>query len=298
VDRSQKPEYETLPAFRNFLKELRHWYTDRQAEDVCIVIPQTEMLAHPVRAKKAVKTSIQAMESFCGVPVRTIGEYSLKDIDKPRLIIIPSAGMFKQKSWESLIKAVEKGAVLLVTGTINKNERGSSVDRLSRFGIEVNIREVSETERIIIFGTECNLEYGHNDSNIEMAVVAGMTGQIKTQSVGDGKLVYAPLPFELSATPEPAAVLYNYALKQAVVDPPCICALHDPLIQVRPLILPKAILYCIMSDSEKESVLSITDSFGGHSYTLLLSARQSGMFLTKRDDGSVISAYNCEADKD
>jgi hypothetical protein len=289
VDRSQKPEYGVIPEFRNFLKELRRWYVSRSPEDVCVVVPQTMLLAHPERGLRAVRAAMRVMEYRCGMPVRTVGEYGLAGIGKPRMIVIPSVDAFSEKSWEGILKAVNGGATLLVTGSFTRDEHGVHTDRLGRLGINVHVTEAAEVERLIVFGIEQELTF--DMPGIEKGVVAGTTGQIKTQSLGEGFLIYAPLPFELSTRIEPVAALYRYALSQAAMEPPCVVSPADLRIFARPLYFAKAVLYSLMSSVDEDRDITLADSHTGHSYEVSLPERGSALFIVSRNNGEIIATF-------
>lgn len=294
-DRTPKSEFEIIPTMREFQRKLRTSHIEPQPEDICIVIPQAGILSHPEITSMVTSNSIRTMQSHCGIPVRVLGEDSLKHLGTPRMIILPSPGLIGREAWKASIKAAESGCTLLVTGPVDDVYKENTADRLSKLGIQVQVKEIAEIEKLIIFGAQYELNFGRNAPFLRKAVVAGTLGQIKNQPIGDGKIIYTGLPFEAALNSEPMIALYEYAVIQAAVKPPSTIEPADPGIALRSRFFKKAILYTMISELDVDKEFTLGNSLTAHTYIVNIPARRSVMLLTNRDTGSIIAQYGGEA---
>jgi hypothetical protein len=231
------------------------------------------------------------MSYHLGIPTRAIGENTLENLGKPKLIVLPSPGMLSQGSWDALIRAVEAGSTMLVTGPIDWDEHRQPVERLSKLGIEASMQPVAGEEEAIIFGSEYRVSFGGDKiGRVDKAVLGGLGGTIRTEQIGAGKLVYAALPFELADNIEPTIALYQFALKQAVIQPPFSIETLDPGVLIRPLIFKDAILYSLVSETDADKELSFADNATGKALKVNVPAQRAVMFLLARD-GRVLAQY-------
>ena len=296
ADRTVKPELEILLPMATFWREARQHLTKRgeprssgrKPENVCMVIPHSNMFSVRNHASVATRACVRVMHYHCDVPMRAVGEYTLENLGDCRLILLPSPRTLSQQAWDKLIKAVEGGAVLLVTGPIDWDEYWRPVQRI---GNENAVAPVTREEDCIIFGTEHRLIFSEEKVNrIDKAVGGGQSGFVKAEAKGDGKLIFTPLPFELADNVEPVAALYQYALKQAGIEPPFRVDKADPGILIRPQFFEETVLYSIVSETDASKEFALTDSFSQKTLNIKLAAQRALMFLLGKD-GKVLAQY-------
>lgn len=299
TDLSIKSELDMIPKFAEFIKDAKPYLSDRQPEDVCMVIPQSLMMYMPAIANEATRSCVRLMHHNCGTPMRAIGEYPLQKLDKPRLILLPSAGMLRQDAWNQLLKAVDEGATLLVTGPIENDEYGHQVERLSQFGLKAKAEPSGNEEKAIILGTEYKLSFSENKNGMpEKAVFEGLGGSIRIEHHGAGKIIFAAFPFELADNKEPAEALYKFALRQAGIQPMFNLNVSDPQVLVRPQVFKRAIFYSIISGANSDRELELVDSLIGGALTIKLPAYRAVMFVINRADGRILAQYGDGVTKD
>lgn len=73
--------------------------------------------------------------------------------------------------------------------------------------------EIGGVQYLLDFRKECG--FGEVQNVLKMAIRAGGNVGIKEYSIGEGKIIYCPLPLELAADTEAACALYQYAIKVA-----------------------------------------------------------------------------------
>ena len=296
ADLTVKPELEILAPMANFWRTARQSLTKRgeprssgrKQENICMVITHSNMFSVRNHASAATRACVRAMHYYCGAPMRAVGEYALENLGDCRLILLPSARTLSQQAWDKLMKAVQGGATMLVTGPIDWDEYWRPVDRLRNDGA---VAPVTREESVIVFGNEHRLSFGGEKVNrIDKAVVGGQSGFVKCEEIGDGKLIFAPLPFELADNVEPTVGLYEYALKQAGIEKPFNVEKADPGILIRPQFYEETILYSIVSETGADKEFKLTDSLTGKTLDIKLPAQRALMFLLHKD-GRVLAQY-------
>ncbi|MBP6964331.1 MAG: hypothetical protein KBC96_07995 [Armatimonadetes bacterium] len=285
-------EMDIIRPLSDFLKQARRHMIDRRPEETCMVIPHSSLFSNRDTATLSSRVCARVMSYHLDIPMRAVGEYALENLGNPPLIVLPSPHRLSQDAWETILRSVEAGSTLLVTGTVNFDEHHQPVDRLARFGIESDTRQVAREEEAIIFGTEHRVSYVDNRiARVDRAVLGGKGGSVRTEKVGSGKLVYCALPIELADNIEPTIALYRFALKQAVVQPPFLTETPDPGVLIRPLFFKDAILYCFVSETDSDKDLSLTDNATGKTIIVTVPAYRALMLLIGRQDGKVLARY-------
>lgn len=288
ADLTRKLELDVVRPLVAFLKEARGHFIDRKPEDACTVIPHS---AGSDSTTSAARKSVRLMSYHLGIPTRTARECALRDLGKPKLVVLPSPGVLSQAAWEALISAVEAGSTMLVTGPIDRDEQRQPVDRLSRLGIEAVTQPVAGEEAAIIFGSEYRVSFGgDNVACVDKAVLGGLGGTVRTVQIGAGKLVFCGLPVELADNIEPATALYQFALKQAVLQSPFSIETADPDVLIRPTFFKDAVLYSLVSETDIDKELVFTDNATGKTLQVKIPAHRGVMFLLGRD-GRLLAQY-------
>lgn len=292
ADLTCTPNMDIIGPLSDFLKKARNYMVDRQPEDVCMVIPGPSVFFESGTATAVTRACVRVMSRYLGIPMRTAGEYALDDLGTPSLIILPSPRVLSQPAWETMLRSVEAGSALLVTGPINFDEYQRPVDRLGSFGIEAKTQPVVSDEEAIILGTEYHVSFGgEKTSHVRKAVLLGRGGSIRTEQIGSGKLIYCTLPVELADNDEPMIALYRFALKQAILQPPFTTELLEPGVFVRPVFFRDAILYSFVSETSPDKELTFTDNATCTAFTASIPAQGAAMLLVSRQDGTVLARY-------
>lgn len=290
-DLTRKRELDVVRPMVAFLKEARPHFIDRKPESACVVIPDSAVSSAHDPTTLAARTCVRLMSYHLGIPTRTVGEHSTENLGKPKLIVLPSPGRLSQGAWETLMGAVEAGSTMLVTGPIDQDEQQQPVGRLSKLGIEAVTQPVACEEEAIIFGSEYRVSFGGDKiPHIDKSVLGGLGGTVRTVQAGAGKLVYCALPVELADNIEPTIAIYQFALKQAVLQPPFSIDEIDPGVLIRPMLFKDAALYSLVSETDADRELSFTDLATQRTLKVNVPARRAVMFVLGRD-GRVLAQY-------
>lgn len=284
-DGSRKPELDSLRVIAEFARGL-HDLGPREAEPVLMVIPHSYMFSIRNRATEATQRCVRAMCYNCRIAMSGCSEYALDRLDYvPRLIVVPAPRVLTDGAWQRLTALAEAGATLLVTGPIDADEHWLPAPRLARFGIEAAIGPVAQEEQLEIDGGTYDVSFRGDDlQRVEKATVPGRApARVHAFPLGDGALVWSPLPVELAHQVETTVALYRFALSRAGVEP--LFQLSDPApgVLVYPAQFRNALLLGVVSELGHRTTVTI-DARGSEPTTVTLAPGRATMLLARRNE--------------
>lgn len=131
ADGTEKPELDSFRSIAKFVQENAERFADRKLEEVCLVIPHSSVFMTRGFGDVATRRAVRTLETTMGVPVRAVSEYFVEDIGSPKLIILPAPNALRQACWERVLQCVAEGAILVVTGVIDRDEYLRPVPRIA-----------------------------------------------------------------------------------------------------------------------------------------------------------------------
>jgi hypothetical protein len=223
ADGTAKPEIEPFVRAASFLRAHRERFAGRALEDVAVIVPQSHVFSIRDQATAATQRAVRSLEYDLRVPVRIINEYATADLRRgARLLVLPSARILTESAWIALLAAVEGGSTLIVTGPIDRDEYERPVSRLASLGIHADARPVAPENRLRVDATtEIRVPFrGGKLERLERAVVnGGAPARVQRLRRGKGKIIWCPLPVELSDDDRAPSAVYRAALRVAGIRP-------------------------------------------------------------------------------
>jgi hypothetical protein len=294
TDGTKKPEFDSLKGLAAFVAEHMHDLGARQVEPALMMIPHSYMFSVRNRATEATQRCVRAMSYDCGIAMNGCSEYALDRLDYlPHLIVAPSPRVLTQVGAGRLFELAEAGATVLITGPIDSDEHWLPSPRMHGFGISVSQRPVSQQEYLDIDGTLFDLSFrGDKLQRVEKAVVAGeSTAKVHTIPVGNGSILWSPLPVELAHQVEPTTALYRFALAHAGIKPVFRTNNPNSGILLYPAVFENAVLYGIVSELGSPYELSFAHRETGTDVAIGLPAQRAALTLIDRRGGRVLGNY-------
>jgi hypothetical protein len=299
ADGTARPELGPFTEAARFLREHASRLHDRQAEDVVLLVPHSQMFSVRSFATEATQRAVRALTNHLHMPVRAAGEYALDDtLGSPRLIVAPAPRVLNEHAWQALLASVDGGATLLVTGIIDADERWLPAQRSATLGLPAASRPVAGTEAVEIGGQIWALDYrGEKLERLETAVVASQgLAVVHAIARGRGTVLWAPLPVELAESIAPTVALYSMALARAGVRAPVSVAGADAGAFVGSATFADAVLVALASESGRDSEVRVslprsdgTPPKGAPGVAVRLPAGRAVLMLFDRRSGSLIA---------
>lgn len=297
-DGTHKPELNVVEGISNFFRKAEQFMGNRKLEDVCVIIPYSHRygeLPHVPRvlAPEPSMTAIRVLCYQCKAPAYCVGEQHIdEDENIPKLIVLPSAQMLDQSAWTNLLKKVQGGSTLLVTGAPIFDANLRPAPRTKDFGVDAweQYRFVAREEYMTLNGKEYRLEFPDwKTKAYKKAILCGGSteqGGVITTGYGSGKIIYCPLPVEGSSELEPIKALYEYAMAEAGIRP--LLAEASPSVLVRPIVFDQATLYCLVNDSSRQQTAKIHHKSA--QFTVNLEPQRAAMAMIDQE-GRLIASY-------
>jgi hypothetical protein len=263
ADLTARPELKPSAAIAHFLEAHAARLASRQAEDVVLLVPQSHVLSVRDYGTEATRRAVRALYYHLHVPVRAVGEYQAEDaLGTPKAIIAPSPVVIGDRAWTALLAAVERGATLVLTGPLERDEYWRPAARLARLGLESTIAPVASSEPIDIGGQVFNAGFrGDKLEKVEKAVATGaattQAASIVTARHGKGTVIWSPLPLELAESVESTAAFYQAGLAQAGVSAPISISPADPGMFAGTSRFADTLLVALASESSRDRTVEI-----------------------------------------
>ena len=291
-DGSAKIWQTMLRGMGRFAERAAPWATALVEPETAIVLPQSYQLSnHNPLALEAQQKCVRALYHYVRAEAYVVGEYQIELLGNPKLIILPSPFGLVPEAWRAIRGKVEAGATLLVTGLFDGDAHFHPTGRASEIGLEYERGLLQIREQLLRWPAgEARLIYsGDKTVFLDRAILPGGATWAE-KAVGQGKVLFSPLPLELNDNLEALGEVYRYALKTAGVAPTYSAGGLDAGILVCPTRFPHATLYVLTSESEQLSV-SFRDLRSGKQFAGTLDPSRAAMLLVG-EDGALLASYN------
>lgn len=201
ADGTEKPEMEAFRGVAAFMRKNAKLMTGRRQEEAVVVIPHSNHFSVRNYSDGATRRAVRILEYDLGIAVRCVSELRMHDVGDPKLIVLPSARTLTEECWQALLRAVDQGATLLVTGFVEADEFWRPVERLGLFGLQISLAPVARQETVVLAGQVSGALFGADKiARVQKAIVNGESAQrLHILDKGKGRLVYCGLPVELSS---------------------------------------------------------------------------------------------------
>ncbi|MFY9937755.1 MAG: hypothetical protein WAK33_12825, partial [Silvibacterium sp.] len=253
-DGTEKPEAEVLSAFAAFAAKSPASFTHIAAPQVAMVTSQALLYSGMYElALDTQKRALRALAYYDHTPFRFVAENRVADLGSPKLVILPASQALGDEAWTALMKYVEGGGTLLVSGPVQRNEHWQFVDRLGALGVKARVETLAVRQSELKLGDEPPIQVSFPTlvQQLPIEVMRFADGKsVETITHGSGHILWAQDPVEFSEDYEPTAALYRYALKFAGVAPSLReIAPLSPAVLAFPTVLDDAVLYSFSNES-------------------------------------------------
>ncbi|MFC5651865.1 beta-galactosidase [Paenibacillus solisilvae] len=303
ADGTEKPEADVSYAFGRFMAEIRDLFQERELEEIAAIFPYSNDFSNRKLAFEATTRMTRVMAYQLNMPFRGASEYHLDALEAnpAKLIILPSAHNIDDAAWEKLMHIVSHtGATLLASGPLGINAYWKETDRLTGLLGESELHNVRREEILNLQGTEIPVSFSHRKiaeaSKEVRSARHGASGAIGDAVVdipiGQGRLIWSPLPIELNERSESVAELYRYALAAADCGSGLEWVQGGGIAGVygRKLKFKEGFLYIFVSEYAWDVPIEVKDTHSGKSYAFVLEKERSVLFAAD-SEGGLLAVY-------
>ncbi|MEK3881709.1 beta-galactosidase [Paenibacillus sp. PL2-23] len=306
ADGTEKPEADVSYLFGAFMEQIQNLFGDREAEETAVVFPYSNDFSNRKLAFDATAMATRVLGYRLKTPVRGVSEYHLDDLrTRPaKLIIVPSPHNFDTEAFAKLTDIVSKtGATLLWTGPISLDPYWRSEERLPELLGGLRQDNVRREERLWLplspekLAVDVSFAARRIAETLKEAPAGASSAgdDIVETALGQGRLLWCPLPVELNERAEAVETLYRYALETSGVNRELLWLEGGELPGVygRKLRFGGGSLLLFVSECGFDANVRVEDPHTGAVYAFQLEKERSVMFAVDAA-GAVTAVYRPE----
>lgn len=312
ADRMWKPELAVFQRYARFLQRHAALFRGMEPEETVVVVPHSQIFSGRDLATAATQRAVRTLEYELGLPVRAVAEHALAAMfppaapatpeaaaaaaapaaTTPKLIVLPSPRVLADDAWAALLRAVDRGATLCISGPFDRDEVERPAGRAAALGLRAGVRPVAPAERIALDdGASVAAPFrGGRLERVETAVVDGDASTVRVVPYGAGAIVWSPVPVELAEGPAATAALYAAAAVRAGAASPLLQTKPDPALLVRPVVFADAILVACVNESADDRTAAFTHRASGRTYARPVPAQDAVLLWIDRRTGELLGA--------
>jgi hypothetical protein len=303
ADGTEKPEATVMRNFTKFAAALSpHLQNPQQAQVAVIASLAAQYSAIADLQVEAQRKAVRTLAYYDHITPYMIYENQLEKMGSPKLAILPSAQALSERAWRQLLKYVEGGGSLLITGPVERDEHW---------------RPVNRAEKLVPDAHPVPITYHNSDStpldaslgNRALRLSYDLQAQTWLESLsmqhsplteiahGKGIIFWTSDPIELAQGDGPVANIYSYILSRVngrgVDIHPDFELQSNPSAGtvIYPISLDDSVLYIFVSDDAQDQEMKIRDSSTGVPISFKLPSEHAALVLIGKKEKAVIAKY-------
>jgi hypothetical protein len=294
TDYTEKPEATLLRAFGHFAPALQGHLHDPQIPSVAIVTSQaTQYSVMADFQLEAQRRAVRALVYENHLSAYMVAENQIGKLGAPKLVILPSPQALGDAAWSVLIRYVDSGGNLLITGPVERDEHWQRIDRTHELGVAAHSEPLTfHNGELQMGGRDVPLFFGQEQQNWLSSLIFDDGATFKEVPHGKGRIYWASYPVELAEDLQSTAELYAYVAGRTNLLPAF--QPQSPLphgILIFPMAFADSMVYVLASDSADDTKIAIQDRATGAQLGLTLNAQHAAVVVVGRETKKVVAKY-------
>jgi hypothetical protein len=254
---------------------------------------------------EAQRKAVRTLAYHARLTLYMVYENQIDKMGSPKFAILPSPQALTEKAWQNLLKYVDDGGNLLITGPVERDEHWQMVNRASQVSLMTQGARAVPLTYHNADSTPPDASLGRRSFELSFDLQAQswleslrIHSPIAEISRGKGNIFWTSDPIELAQGDEPLAKIYSYVLARANgwahADIQPLFELQSHLsagIFVYPILLTDSILYVLVSDDAQDEEIKLLDKTTGVPIAFRLPAEHAAMALIGQKEKAVIAKY-------
>jgi len=294
TDYTEKPEASLLRAFARFAPALQEHLRDPQSPQIAIVTSQAAQYSALGDVQlEAQRRAVRALAYSAHFPLYVVAENQIEKLGSPRLAILPSPQALTDAAWSTLMKYVDAGGNLLVTGPVDRDEHWQIRHRARELGLAAQVEPlVYHNAEIRLADRSLPLAFGQQQQSWLDSIRFEDGSTLKEITHGKGRIFWASYPVELNEDLQSTAELYSYLSTRLNIT--AMFSTQVPLpagVLVFPTALADSVLYVLISDSADDATINLRDQSTGTQLALSLPAQHAAIAIISQKEKKVVAKY-------
>jgi hypothetical protein len=294
TDYTEKPEAMLLRAFGQFVPSLHEHLRDPLLPSIAIVTSQAAQYSVMADFQlEAQRRAVRALSYAAHLPAYVIAENQIEHLGSPKLAILPSPQALTDRAWNALLRYVEQGGNLLITGPVERDEHWQIVDRMDALGIAGHAEPlVYHNAELMLGQRRLSLDFGQQQQNWLDSVAFDDGSTLKEIVHGKGRIYWCAYPIELAEQLQSTSDLYSFVTSRLNIAPPF--SMQAPIragVLVFPNVLAESILYVLVSDCDEDTNINIRDEATSTVLTFRLRAQHAAIAVIGKKERRLLAKY-------
>jgi hypothetical protein len=294
TDATEKPEATVLRRYAEFAKTLGPHLRDPQQPAIAVVTSQAAQFSVLGEMQlQAQRNAVRALAYYDHLPLYAVAENQIAKLGSPKLAILPSPQSLTDAAWNVLLKYVENGGTLLVSGSVSRDEHWQVKDRTSPLKLAARTEPLTWHNSVIRLNDRAiPLAYDQNAQSWLEALRFDDGASFKQIAYGKGRVFWVADPVELAETPQPAADLYAYVAGGLGIAPDFDSEVPlAPGVLIYAVNLQDSVLYIMTSEAASDAKIDVRDKATGVRVSYTLPAQCAALALISKSQKAIIARY-------
>jgi hypothetical protein len=303
ADGTEKPEATVMRNFAKFAAALSPHLRNPQPGQVAVIASQAAQYSAIGDSQiEAQRKSVRVLAYSDRLTPYLIYENQIDKMGSPKLAILPSAQALSEDAWQQLLKYVDGGGNLLITGPVDRDEHWQKVDRAGKLLPQAHTVPLTYHNATVLpqdaspmpalqrlYSSPLSFDLQAQGSLESLRIPNGSFTEINH---GKGRIFWAAEPVELAQGDQATADVYSYVAGRVGIQPQFELATPlSPGVVAYPITLEDSVLYVFVSDSAQDSNIDLRDKAMGVRITLNLHAEHAALALVGKKEKAVIAKY-------
>jgi hypothetical protein len=294
TDYTEKPEATVMRAFAQFAPSLQEHLRDPQQPSIAIITSQAAQYSILADFQlEAQRRAVRALAYDEHLPAYVIAENQIEKLGSPKLTILPSPQALSESTWHSLLRYVESGGNLLVTGPVDRDEHWQFIPRAAGLELKAHVEPLTyHNATITLENRPIPLAFGQGQQNWISSLRFDDGSTFKEILHGKGRILWTAAPVELNDDAQSIATLYGYVANRVDIAP--MFTQQSPLppgVLAFPTVLADSVLYVFVSDSANDAQINLRDQLTGVELAFSLRAEHAAIAVIGRKEKKLVAKY-------
>ena len=222
-----------------------------------------------------------------------IAENQIAKLGSPKLALLPSPQALTDQTWNALLKYVDGGGNLLITGPVDRNEHWQIVPRAAGLKLAAQVTPLTYHSAALKVGDRAiTLSFRQEAQGMLDSLAFADRSTLKETPYGKGRIFWCAYAVELSEGLDAPAALYAYVAGRVGITP--MFDLQAPLspgVLVWPTVLQDSVSYVLLSDNAEDAKVDLRDKLTGTRVTLTLAGQRAAIAVISKQQKAIVAKY-------
>jgi len=293
-DATEKPEATILRNYAAFSKALSSHLRNPEQPAIAIVTSQAAQFSVIGDLQlEAQRKAVRALAYDDRLTAYAVAENQIAKLGTPKLAVLPSPQSLTGEAWQALLKYVNGGGNLLITGPVDHDEHWHIALRSADVKLDAQMEPlVYHNASLNLGGKTLLLSFDQQKQTWLDSLRFADGSTFKEIAYGKGRVFWTAYPVELAEGGEAAAALYAHVTAQLGISSEYDPATSVPAgVLIYPIVLEDSVLYVMESDSAEDTTIDFRDKLTGVRVALRLPAQHAALALIGKQSKSVVAKY-------